>query len=154
MAKSLMQSIREVVLNLGDFDLNDLTVALHVQSYEEKEKLRRAVKGLKRLDEVVSIRPGYYRYKGKQSPLSLIAKMWRGMRIMESFTVRDIVRLSGASKTHAHKYFMFLEEKGIIKNSFGGRGYSDGEYSFMDPDNAPLDHPKMPLRKRSNGKRS
>ncbi len=154
MAKSLMQKIREIVSELGDFDSNDLSKALHVQTYKENEKVRRAVKGLKRLGEVESIRPGYYRYKGKQGPLSLIARMWRAMRIMESFTVRDIVRLSGASKTHAHKYFMFLEKKGIIKNSFGRRGYSDGEYSLMDLDNAPLDHPKMPLRKRSNGKRS
>jgi Fic family protein len=151
MGKSLIQRIREVAIESSDFDINGLTIALHIQSYEEKEKVRRAVKGLKRSNEVISIRPGYYRYKGKQVALSLIEKMWRAMRIKEHFTVRDIVRLTGASKTHAHKYFMFLEKKGVIVNSSGERGYRDGVYSLIDPDNAPLDHIRMPLRRRLHG---
>ncbi|MFC1867671.1 hypothetical protein ACFL0H_06010 [Thermodesulfobacteriota bacterium] len=154
MEKSLMQKIREVVNDLDDFDIDHLTVALHVQTYEGREKIRRAVKGLKKLKEVETIRPGLYRYKGKQGPLSLIAKMWRAIRIKERFTLRDIVRLSGASKTHAHKYFKYLEGKGIIANCSGDRRYSDGLNNLVDPDNAPLDHPKMPLKNRKNGKHS
>lgn len=147
---SLMGKIREAVKGLDSFDLAYLSDTLHAQTYKENLKIKAAVTGLKRIGEVETIRPGLWRYIGKKKDLLLISKMWRAMRIKERFTVRDIVRLSGASKTHVHKYFMFLEKKEIIVNSSGDRGYSSGTYYLVDPDQAPLDHPEMPFRKKRN----
>lgn len=146
MEKNRSQIIREAASNLGDFTINDLTEPLHVYSYEEKRKIRESIKQFVRTGEIVSLNLGVYRYKGRNWTLPLIARMWRGMRIKEYFSIKDIVRISGASKSHARKYFKFLEEKGIIENCSGRRGYKEGAYRIVDPDNAPLEHIKMPMR--------
>ena len=142
MAERFIDRIREAVKELGEFTINDLTVELHVCTYKEKDRIRRAVKCLKKYKEVVSIGPGFYRYQGqgKQKPLKKIVKMWRGMRIKEYFTRQDIVRLSGASKIHVKKYFIFLKREGFI-SPVSGRGYKEGLFRLSDPDNAPLEHP-------------
>ena len=97
---------------------------------------------------MVSVRPGFYKYAGRQKPLSLIEKMWRAIRIKEYFTRRDIVRLSGASNSHVHKYMMHLEAQGIIENVSGGRGYSEGIFGLINPDTVPLEHPVLPFKGR------
>ena len=143
MAKRFIDRIREAVKELGEFTVNDLTVELHVCTYDEKHKIARSVDYLKRCKEVISIRRGFYRHQGqgKQRPLTKMDKMWRAMRIKECFTCQDIVRLSGANKTYVHKYFMFLEGEGFIENTSGNRSYKEGLFCLSDPDNAPLEHP-------------
>ena len=150
MKESFLQRVRQSAINLGEFTINDLTIALPVCTYAEKEKARWSVKSLKRSGEVISVRPGLYRYIGKDKTLNKLARIWRAMRIKGYFTRQEIGRLSGASKTHVHKYFMYLERKGIIENSSGGRSYQVGIYCLIDPDNAPLEHPKMPKYKAQN----
>ena len=150
MRESFLQKVRQAAIELGEFTINDLTIALPVCTYEDKEKARRSVKSLKRSGEAISLRPGLYRYIGKDKTLNKLARMWRAMRIKGYFTRQDIGRLSGASKTHVHKYFMYLERKGIIENSSGGRGYKGGVYCLIDQDNAPLEHPKIPKYKARN----
>ena len=150
MKEYFLQRVRQAAIDLGEFTINDLTIALPVYTYEEKEKIRWSVKSLKRSGEIISVRPGFYRYLGKERALNKLARMWRAMGIKKYFTQQEIVRLSGASKTHTHKYFMYLERKGIIENSSGGRSYQGGIYCLIDPDNTPLEHPQMPKYKAQN----
>jgi len=150
MRESFLQRVRQGAVDLGEFTINDLTISLPVSTYAEKEKIRWSVKSLKRSGEVISVRPGLYRYLGKERVLSKLARMWRAMGIKKYFTQQEIVRLSGASKTHAHKYFMYLERRGIIENSSGGRSFEGGIYYLIDTENAPLEHPKIPKRRARN----
>lgn len=150
MKEAFLQRVRQAAIELGEFTINDLTVSLPVSTYAEKEEIRWCVKSLKRSGEAISVRPGLYRYLGKERVLNKLARMWRAMGIKKYFTQQEIVRLSGASKTHAHKYFMYLERSGIIENSSGGRSYREGIYCLIDPDNAPLEHPKVPKRRARN----
>lgn len=149
MAEKLAHRIRQAASVLKDFDINDIAVLLKVMTFKEKARIRAGVKGLMRAGEVKALRPGFYRYLGKQGAFPMTGRMWRAMRIKEVFTWRDLVTISGASKTHAHKYIRFLEQKGHIENINGDRSYRSGAYRLVDPDKAPLDHPRLPKRKKA-----
>jgi hypothetical protein len=149
MRRTLAQRFREAASKFETFGTDDIALKLGVRTYAEMEKLRSALKGLVRNGEVISLRPGFYRYAKKEKPLSMVAKMWRAMLIKGSFTRRDIGRLSGASITHVHKYFMKLEREGLIVNTSGKRGYKDGVFQLADPDDAPLKHPRSPKTQKA-----
>lgn len=148
MTEKLAHRVRAVVRDLDEFTIHDLTEPLCIQSYEEKERVKSAIKGLKRIGDVVSVKPGVFRYKPKQKPFSMLAKMWRGMLIKGTFTWRDIVILSGADRTHVHKYIMFLCKNGTIERVSKARSYAMGVYRLTDPDTAPLEHPHLPVKKK------
>jgi hypothetical protein len=148
MAEKLAHRIREIVTDLDQFTIQDLVEPLHIQTFREKERVRSAVKGLRKIRDVVSIMPGVFCYRPKQKPFSMLAKMWRAMLIKGTFTWREIVVLSGADKTHVHKYIMFLSRARYIERISRERSYARGIYRVADPDHAPLEHPRMPVKRR------
>ena len=68
--------------------------------------------------------------------------MWRAMRIKGTFTQKDIMRLTGASRPHVKKYVRYLRRQGLVE-AVAGQDYVRGLYRLKDPDNAPLEHPKV-----------
>lgn len=147
MKKSFAQKTRESARGLGEFTLQELSKNMNIQSYKDNERLRCRVKDLRKNQEIISIRRGLYRYQGKQGPLVKIARVWRAMRIKVYFTLQDVVRLSGASESHARKYIKYLMGKGFVEY-VSGQGYGGKLYKLVDPDNAPLEHPKLDKKKR------
>lgn len=147
MKKSFAQKVREAVSELGEFTIDELSNKLNVQAYKDNERLRLAVKSLRKHREIISIKRGLYKYQGKQKPLVKIARIWRAMRIKVYFTLQDVVRLSGASESHARKYIKYLIGKGFVEH-VTGKGYTGKLYRLVDPDNAPLEHPKLDKKKR------
>lgn len=144
MTKMITQRVRETAFRLGEFTLDDLMEALPVYTFEEIWKLRGAIRWLRKSGEFTLVQHGLYRYQARRERLTKVAKMWRAMRIKEYFTKRDIVKLSGASKSHVKKYFIILKRKNYIAR-VEGKGSKEGVYRLMDPDNAPLEHPKSPV---------
>ena len=142
MIESITQKVREQARKLDDFTIDELASALSIQTYEEKRKIRHAISWLKKKGEIIKLRRGLYSYQENQEPLSKVAKMWRAMRIKGYFSKRDIVRLTGASKVHVKKYFIVLKREGFIAH-VSGEGYQEAVYCLVDPDNTPLDHPKL-----------
>ena len=143
MEKGLTQKIRDYANGADVFTVDEIASALGTKTFEYLRKIREVVKRLKARGEIISVSPGLYRYEMKPCPFTKVERMWRAMRIKEYFTRKDIVMLSGASKTHAKKYFIFLKKKGFII-AVSGKGYSEGVYRLADSDNAPLEHPKSP----------
>jgi response regulator of citrate/malate metabolism len=68
--------------------------------------------------------------------------MWRAMRLKENFTQKEIVKITGASRIHARKYFIQLKKQGLIE-VMTGQGYEKGVFRLKDPAGAPLEYPKM-----------
>ncbi len=65
----------------------------------------------------------------KPSTTCLRQKMWQSMRIMKRFTVPDILRtVPGATKSNARKFFIRLEQAGIIKKVGSYVSGRTGEY--------------------------
>jgi hypothetical protein len=143
MGQKLAKQIREAAVELVQFTIHDLADRLCIRSYAEKARLKGGLKGLKKTGEIVSVQPGIFRYKMRQRPFSMTEKMWRAIIIKGRFTWRDLVLLSGASRSHAHKYLRFLEQKGIIRSISTSRKYSEGCYILIEPEKAPLEHPVL-----------
>lgn len=137
------QQIREAAVDLEEFTIHDLADRLCVRTYREKARLKIGLKGLKVSGEIISVQPGLFRYKVKQRPFSMTEKMWRAIVIKGRFTWKDLVILSGASKSHVHKYLRFLEHKGIIRRASLSRAYADGCWVLIDPESAPVKHPVL-----------
>jgi len=140
MGEKFTQRVRQLAIELGEFNINDLAHRVPVFTYRDKYRIAKVVQKLKSSGEILSIRPGYYHYQGKQKPFAKIARMWRAIRIKEYFTRRDIVKLSGASDAYVKRYFTFLKQKGFIEH-ISGRGYKNGLYRLTYPIEAPLEHP-------------
>ena len=146
MTEICTQNVRQAAFDLGEFSVDDLVTTLDARTYKEVSQIKGIASRLRREKEIASVTPGLYRYQEKQKPLTKIAKMWRAMKIKGHFTQQDIVKLSGASRSHVKKYVIFLKRAGFItpNTNVSGRGYKGGLYRLMDPDNAPLEHPKSP----------
>jgi len=147
MSESFAQRVRKAANELGEFTIDELGKELNIQTYKDSEKLGWAVRDLRKNKEIVSVKKGLYKYQGKQGPLVKIARIWRAMRIKVYFTHQDVVRLSGASVSHARKYIKYLIGKGLVAY-VSGQGYTGRLYRLVDPDNAPLEHPKLDKEKR------
>jgi len=143
MTEICTQNVRQAAFDLGEFSVDDLVTTLDARTYKEVSQIKAIASRLRREKEIASITPGLYRYQEKEKPLTKIAKMWRAMRIKGHFTQQDIVKLSGASRSHVKQYVIFLKRAGFI-TYVSGRGYTEGLYRLIDPDNAPLGHPKSP----------
>jgi len=68
--------------------------------------------------------------------------MWRAMKLKGSFTQKEIVKLTGASRSHVKNYFVQLKKQGLIEVE-SGQGYEKGVFRLKDPARAPLEHPNM-----------
>lgn len=142
----LAAKIRAVVPSLGDFTIHDLAYVLGVQTYADKARLKTSLKGIMKSGAIVGLRPGLFRFTQKDASFSMLQSMWRTMLLKQRFTWQDITRISGSSKSHAHKYLRFLEGKGIVRN-LGDRGYRSGVWELMEPEKAPLEHPILPEKR-------
>ena len=144
MTKMCTQQVRETAFKLGEFTIDDLMDALPVYTYEEIWKVRAAIRRLIKVGEFALVRHDLYRYQAKKERLTKVAKMWRAMRIKEYFTKKDIAKLSGASKPHVKKYFIFLKRNNYIAR-VEREGSREGVYRLTDTENAPLEHPRSPV---------
>jgi len=139
------KKIRAIAPSLGEFTIHDLSEALRIQTYRDKAQLKISLKGIKRGGDIVTIRPGLFRFRQKEAPFSMVKSMWRTMLLKQRFTWQHIARISGASKSHVHKYLRFLEDRGFIKN-LGDRSYNSGIWELIEPGKAPLEHPTLPKK--------
>lgn len=145
MAETFTQRVRQVANKMSEFTVDDLALRCPASTYKEKREIRSVVQGFEKSGEIILLKPGLYSYRGRQTPLSKVAKMWRAIKIKGNFTQRDLARLSGASKGHAKRYIFFLKREGFISRV----AMQDGRYALYclaDPENAPLEHPEMPRR--------
>lgn len=148
MTETLAQKVRNAASRFEEVTVDDICEALNVRTYIEKKRVKQAIKDLKKQDELISLQPGRYRYQIKQTDFVLLERMWRAIRIKGSFTKRDIKKLSEATYPYVDYYFRFLEKAGFIARISGGRGYRTVLFALIDPDKAPLDHPKIRRRDR------
>jgi hypothetical protein len=139
-AEVLAENVREAAARLGKFTERELMDIIDPAAYVGLKEIRRALTRFCKEGEVVRSEGGTYSYAGRKI-VTKYAKMWRAMLIKERFSRQDIVRLTGASKIHAKKYFIFLRRSGFIE-SLTGQGYANGLFRLADPENAPLDHPR------------
>jgi hypothetical protein len=132
------QQIRDAVKRLGEFDITGLLDALDAPSFYAG-RVRKVVDDFVRQGEVEKLGANRFRFV-REKALSKLARAWRAMLIKKIFTRRDIVRLSGASKIHIKKYFIYLKRSGFIA-PVSGQGYENGIFALVDPENAPLGYP-------------
>jgi hypothetical protein len=140
MAGASTEQVRRAAQELGHFTVADLISRLPVKTYKEKDNVQSLIARLRQRGEVEIVRPGFYRYLGRQDSLLKVARMWRAMRIKECFTFRDVERLTGTSKGYVKSYAYFLKGEGLIEH-VTGRGYGQALYRISE--DAPLEPPKM-----------
>ncbi|MEW6666224.1 MAG: hypothetical protein AB1512_13525 [Thermodesulfobacteriota bacterium] len=141
MSGKLSQRAREAAKDFGEFTVDDLILRLSAKTYREKKDIQSAISRFCKYGEVLLLRPGLYRYEGKQA-LSLTQKIWRAMMIKGQFTKKDLVRLSGASFSRVNNYVGFLKRSGIVNRAAKLTG-NTALYSLSDAERAPLNHPRM-----------
>lgn len=144
MAEAFAQKVRKIASEMGEFTVNDIVSRLPAKTYREKRSIKNVIGKFRKRGEAISLKPGLYCYRGSQTPLSKTAKMWRAIRIKGDFTRRDLTRLSGATEGHARKYIFFLKREGFISRVEIQRSKYRA-YRLVDPEKAPLEHPKMPV---------
>jgi len=142
MPEGITQKVRKAANDLGEFTMDRLEETIPVKTFKERRDAREAIRRLIQRNEIVPAGPDRYRYQAARREFSKRARMWRAMRIKGSFTQQDIVRLSGASRNHAEKYFRSLKKQGLVE-VVARRGYEKGLYRLKDPDSVPLEHPKL-----------
>jgi len=127
---------------LGEFTIDRLEEMVPVKTMKELGEARSTIKRFIREEEIIPDGPGRYRYQVVTRRFPKVARMWRAMRLKGSFTQKEIVKLTGASRIHVRKYFIQLKKQGLIE-VVTGQGYEGGRYRLKDPDGAPLEYPKM-----------
>ena len=142
MPETVTQRVRKTAFDLGEFTMDQLEEAVPVKTMKELQAARHAIKRFIQEEEIIPDGPGRYRYQVVTRRFPKVARMWRAMRLKESFTQKEIVKLTGASRIHARKYFIQLKKQGLIE-VVTGQGYEKGVFRLKDPAGAPLEYPKM-----------
>lgn len=130
----LTKRIREAAKKLGTFTAEDLYNPLYIQTYDERNTVRKIIQNLKRSGEIRIIQRGVYEYKTKHKERSKLDIIWHLIRSSWQFDTDEIERLSGAAKATTLKYLHCLKKLGYI------RQVRRGHWQFVnDPG------PKAPL---------
>ena len=142
MPETVTQRVRKTAFDLGEFTMDQLEEAVPVKTVRELHAARQVIKRFIKEKEIVPDGPNRYRYQVVTRRFPKLARMWRAMRFKGNFTQQEIVKLTGASRTHVKKYVIHLKKQGWLEHT-AGQGYEGGHYQLKDPDRAPLVHPKM-----------
>jgi len=118
MRRGITKRVREAASRLGCFTRPELLNEMGAQTYAEAEQVRCAIKDLKKIGDLRSIRRGIYEYapKRKRRVLDIV---WHLIRSHRQFTAREIERLSGASIHTLHEYFTGWRKQGHLRYERG-----------------------------------
>lgn len=123
-ADSIRQAARELAgRGLGAFTLDELAVALKIQTSAKKKKLASTLYDFKRAGEIIGVDRSVYRFScGAGTPAcrpQIRHKMWKILRARKSVTAADLQELAGASKSYAQEWLRMLARREIVKRLSG-----------------------------------
>ncbi len=101
----------------GTFTVADIGDALGVQARRDLKPIRGAVWDFLKRGEIVRVCEGTYEYRGRDTPRTLMDKIWHLVRSHRHFTTDDIERMSGAARNTVTEYLRCLAAYGYLSRS-------------------------------------
>jgi len=112
---SLAGRVREAGKKLREFKPKDLSDAIEVRSYREREDVRDSLRDFLRRGEIERIHSGFYRYLGKKERITFRQRLWDIARRMVQFSFSDLVQITGGNRDTIQEFTGWMVQKGYAQ---------------------------------------
>jgi len=107
--------IREATKELKQFRRRDISDAIGVRSYEERNKVSKAFQDFIRRGEFERIGDNLYRYAGRKDVQTYRQRFWDIARRMIRFTFNDLEQITQANRNTIKEFCSWMVKKGYAQ---------------------------------------